>query len=117
MWSWLALGKNIKALKVNEKPIVWQERLFEPQFLSQSDHLKYIKPFLTCYFSSGPKLKEGQSRILPRNEAQDDLVVVVGLGKKDQSIESQREGHDLAREAIRTSISSAVRSLKGMITA
>ena len=62
-------------------------------------------------------MKEGQSRILPRNEAQDDLVVVVGLGKKDQSIESQREGHDLAREAIRTSISSAVRSLKGMITA
>jgi len=63
--------------------------------------------------SSGPKLKEGQSRILPRIEAQDDLVVVVGLGKKDQSLESQREGHDLAREAIRTSISSAVRSLKG----
>ena len=60
-------------------------------------------------------MKEGQSRILPRNEAQDDLVVVVGLGKKDQSLGSQREGHDLAREAIRTSISSAVRSLKGMI--
>ena len=70
---------------------------------------------INIYFSSGPKLKEGQSRILPRNEAQDDLVVVVGLGKKDQSLGSQREGHDLAREAIRTSISSAVRSLKGMI--
>ena len=67
---------------------------------------------LTKYFSSGPKLKKGQSRILPRNEAQDYLVVIVGLGKKDQSLESQREGHDLAREAIRTSISIAVRSLK-----
>jgi len=62
--------------------------------------------------SSGPKLKEGQVRFLSRHNAQDDLVVMVGLGKKDQTLGSQLEGHNLTREAIRTSISNAIRSLK-----
>ena len=61
-------------------------------------------------------MKEGQVRILTRDNAQDDLMVMVGLGKKDQSLASQREGHDLVRESVRTSISSAVRSLKGKQT-
>merc|ERR1711962_415479 len=62
--------------------------------------------------SSGPKLKAGQVRFLNRYDGQDDLVVMVGLGKKDQSLGSSREGHDLTREAVRTSISTAIRSLK-----
>ena len=75
---------------------------------------KYLLIF-NIFFSSGPKLKAGQVRFLNRYDGQDDLVVMVGLGKKDQSLESSREGHNLAREAVRTSISTAIRSLKGKL--
>jgi len=55
-------------------------------------------------------LKEGQVRFL--NGGDEDLVLLVGLGQRDRSKDSPKEGHDLAREAIRTAISSGVRSLK-----
>ena len=64
------------------------------------------------YFSSGPRIKQGQIRALNRDDPKDDLVLIVGLGKKDQITDSNRQGHDLSRESIRTGISLAVRSLK-----
>ena len=39
---------------------------------------------------------------------------MVGLGKKARSEDSEIEGHDLTREAIRTAISTGVRSLKDL---
>ncbi len=62
--------------------------------------------------SSGPRLKEGKIRTLSRENAEDDLVLVVGLGQKDRAQESQKEGHDLLRESVRTAISAGVRSLR-----
>ena len=58
---------------------------------------------LKKYFSSGPRLKEGQVRSLQGSE--EDLLLLVGLGKKDRSKDSSIEGHDLSREAVRTAIS------------
>ena len=60
---------------------------------------------------SGPRLKEGQLRKV--QGCDDELLLLVGLGKKDRTKDSSTEGHDLAREAVRTSISAGVRSLKG----
>ena len=44
----------------------------------------------------------------------EDLLLLVGLGKKARSEDSQIEGHDLSREAIRTAVSTGVRSLKDL---
>ena len=40
------------------------------------------------------------------------MVLLVGLGQKNRDADSHKEGHDLARESVRTGISSAIRSLK-----
>jgi len=61
---------------------------------------------------SGPRLKEGQLRKV--QGCDDELLLLVGLGKKDRTKDSSTEGHDLAREAVRTSISAGVRSLKDL---
>ena len=44
----------------------------------------------------------------------EDLLLLVGLGKKARSEDSEIEGHDLSREAIRTAVSTGVRSLKDL---
>ena len=62
--------------------------------------------------SSGPRLKEGQVRQIHGSD--EDLLLLVGLGKKARSEDSQIEGHDLSREAIRTAVSTGVRSLKDL---
>ena len=57
-------------------------------------------------------MKEGQLR--PIQGCDEELLLLVGLGKKDRTKDSSTEGHDLAREAVRTSISAGVRSLKDL---
>lgn len=66
-------------------------------------------------YSSGPTLKEGSVRVLPSSSADEEVVVVVGLGKDDpQREESERENRDTHREKIRTAISAGVRALQSM---
>ena len=62
--------------------------------------------------SSGPALNEGQVRQIQGSKRKHDLVYLVGLGAKNRDVDSHKEGHDLAREAVRTGISTAVRALK-----
>lgn len=66
------------------------------------------------HYSSGPKIKEGQVRLLSRSTPKDDHVLIVGLGKKDKSQASLNEGHDLTRESIRSGVSLAIRSLRDL---
>ena len=54
--------------------------------------------------------------MLPSSSADEEVVVVVGLGKDDpQREESERENRDTHREKIRTAISAGVRALQSMM--
>ena len=64
-------------------------------------------------FSSGPKLKEGSARILAASPSDEEVIVVVGLGKDEiERAESERENRDVNREKVRTAISAGVRALQ-----